>query len=190
MPVCHEIINLFIKPQNFLAFFFIRKFKGLYLIVTVCDGLKMIFLHFVCKLLLSLWEHHIATMPSEVFCLRLLTSKNQFVHPFLVDVMVIFCRVTGLTDEVRFWNELCQLALMGVIFSATKVLYNINDLGCLAIFHCPADLLGTCLRLFIDGHNPQFHCVKDKWHGRRYLYYMFWAPGEGKIFYNPKGSEN
>ena len=111
MPVCHEIINLFIKPQNFLAFFFIRKFKGLYLIVTVCDGLKMIFLHFVCKLLLSLWEHHIATMPSEVFCLRLLTSKNQFVHPFLVDVMVIFCRVTGLTDEVRFRNELCQLAL-------------------------------------------------------------------------------
>ena len=76
------------------------------------------------------------------------------------------------------------------LFSATKVLYNINDLGGLAIFQCPADLLGTCLRLFIDGHNPQFHCIKGKWHGRRHLYYMFWAPGEGKIFYNPKGSQN
>ena len=39
VPVCHEIVNFFIKPQNFLlmelAFFFICKLKGLYLIVTV-----------------------------------------------------------------------------------------------------------------------------------------------------------
>ena len=39
MPVCYEIANLFIKPQNFLlmglSFFFICKLKGLYLIVTV-----------------------------------------------------------------------------------------------------------------------------------------------------------
>ena len=38
VPVCYEIVNLFIKPQNLLLmglpFFFIRKLKGLYLIVT------------------------------------------------------------------------------------------------------------------------------------------------------------
>ena len=41
VPVCHEVINLFIKPQNFLLMFVIRIFKGLYLIVTVCDDLLM-----------------------------------------------------------------------------------------------------------------------------------------------------
>ena len=39
VPVCYEVVNLFIEPQNFLlmglVFFFISKLKGLYLIVTV-----------------------------------------------------------------------------------------------------------------------------------------------------------
>ena len=39
VPVCYMVINLFIKPQNFLlmglVFFFICKLKGLYLVVTV-----------------------------------------------------------------------------------------------------------------------------------------------------------
>ena len=42
VPVCYEIINLFIKPQHFLLMFFICKIKGLYLIVMVCDGLLML----------------------------------------------------------------------------------------------------------------------------------------------------
>ena len=42
VPVFYEAINLFIKPQNFLLMFFICKFKGLYLIVMVCDGLLML----------------------------------------------------------------------------------------------------------------------------------------------------
>ena len=33
--VCYEVINLFIKSQNFLLMGFIFKLKGLYLIVTV-----------------------------------------------------------------------------------------------------------------------------------------------------------
>ena len=33
--VCYEVINLFIKPQNFMLLFFIHKLKGLHLIVTV-----------------------------------------------------------------------------------------------------------------------------------------------------------
>ena len=166
MPVCYKVVNLFIKPQNFLlmglAFFFIRKLKGLYLIVATCDGLLMILLHFVYKLLSNPWEHHIATMLSEVFCLRLFTSKNQFVHPFLIDVIAIFSRVPRATHEVHFRHELCQLPLLSVIFSATKVLYNISVLGGLVIFQCPADLLGTCPRFFINSHNAQFHCIKGK----------------------------
>ena len=38
VPVCNEVINLFIKPQNFMLMFFICKLKGLYLLVTVCDA--------------------------------------------------------------------------------------------------------------------------------------------------------
>ena len=34
--------TFFIEPQNFLLMFFIRKLKGLYLIVTVYDGLLML----------------------------------------------------------------------------------------------------------------------------------------------------
>ena len=77
VPICYEIIDLFIKPQDFLmmdlAFFFICKLKDLDLIVTTCDGLLMLFLHFVCKLSLDLWEQHIAAVSSEVFYLWLLT---------------------------------------------------------------------------------------------------------------------
>ena len=42
VPIFYEVINLVIKLQNFLLMFFIRKLKGLYLIVTVCDGLLML----------------------------------------------------------------------------------------------------------------------------------------------------
>ena len=59
VPVFYEVINLFIKLQNFLFFFF--------------DGLLVLFLHFVCELLPNLWEYHIAAVSSEVFCLWLLT---------------------------------------------------------------------------------------------------------------------
>ena len=36
VPVCYEVMNLFIKPQNFLLMCFICKCKGLYLIVMAC----------------------------------------------------------------------------------------------------------------------------------------------------------
>ena len=72
VPVCCEVINLFVEPQNFLLMFLIRKLKGLYLIVTACDGLLMFFLYFVCRLLPNMRKQHFATVPSEVFCLWLL----------------------------------------------------------------------------------------------------------------------
>ena len=46
LPVCYEIINLSIEPENFLLMLFICKLKGFYLIVTACDGLLIFFLYF------------------------------------------------------------------------------------------------------------------------------------------------
>ena len=42
VSVCYEIINLFIKPQNFLLMFLIFKLKDFYLIVTAFDSLLML----------------------------------------------------------------------------------------------------------------------------------------------------
>ena len=64
--VFYEVINLFIKFQNFML-------MGLYLIIFFFDGLMMLFLHFVCDLLLHMRKQHIKTMFFEVLCLWLLT---------------------------------------------------------------------------------------------------------------------
>ena len=72
VPFCYEVINAFIKPQNFLLMGFICKLKGLYLTDTACDGLLVFFLYFLCKLLSNMRKQHIAAVSSEVFCLWLL----------------------------------------------------------------------------------------------------------------------
>ena len=72
VPVCYEIINLFIKPQNFLLMFFNCKLKGFYLIIFFFDGFLTFFLHFVCKQLWNLCEQHIAVVSPIGFCLWLL----------------------------------------------------------------------------------------------------------------------
>ena len=134
------------------------------------NDLLMVLIHFVCKLLSNMRKQHIAVVSPEVLCLWLLTWKYYLIHPFLTDVIVIFSWVFKPIHEVRFRNELVQLILMRVIFSTTKVFYNISGLGGLAIFKYPADLPGTCPRFLIDGHNAQIHCIKGKWHDRRRLY--------------------
>ena len=121
VPACYEIINLFIKPQNFLLILLTSKLKGLSLIVTVYDGLLMFFLYFVFKLLQNMRKQHIEAVSSECFCLWPLTSKNQFIHTFLNDVIAVFPRVLRPIHEVCFKNELCQLPLMSLIFSTAKV---------------------------------------------------------------------
>ena len=65
-----------------------------------------------------------------------------------------------------------QLILLSVIFLATKVLYNISELSSLAVFQCPAGLLGTCPRVSINSQNAQFYCIKDKRYDRRHLFYF------------------
>ena len=53
------------------------------------DGLLMIFLHFVCKLVPGMRKHHVTTMLPKLFYLGLLTSKNQFEHAFLPDIALV-----------------------------------------------------------------------------------------------------
>ena len=56
---------------------------------------------------------------------------------------------------------------MGVVFFATKGLYNIS--GLFVIFKCSAHVFfGTCPGLFINSHNAQFYCIKGKWYNRRH----------------------
>ena len=95
VPVCYEIVNLFTEPQNFLLIDFICKLKDIYLIVLACDDLLMIFLHFVCKLQPNMRKHHVTTILPKFFCLRLLTSKNQFVHAFFTDIALVRLTVFG-----------------------------------------------------------------------------------------------
>ena len=108
-------------------------------------------LHFVYKLLSNPWKHHITTILFEVFCFCCWLENT--VHPFPIDVVVIFSWIPWPIHEVRFRNELCQLPLISVIIPATKVLYNISGLSGFAIFQCPAHFRSKCLRFFIDGHN-------------------------------------
>ena len=69
VPVFYEVINLFIKVQNFLL-------MGWYLIIFFFNGLLMFFLHFVCELPSNLWEQYIKTVSSEVFCLWYVDLKT------------------------------------------------------------------------------------------------------------------
>ena len=64
--VFYEVINVFIKPQNFLL-------MGLYLVVFFFNGLLMVFFRFVCKMLPNMRKQHIAAESPEIFCLWLLT---------------------------------------------------------------------------------------------------------------------
>ena len=144
VPVFYEVINPFIKPQNF-------QLMGLYLTVTVCDGLLMFFLYFVCKLLPNMRKQYIAAVPSEVFSLWLLTWKYYLIHPLFINVIAIFSRILRSIYWVSRCDELAQLILMSVIFLTTKDLYNIG--GLLVIFRCPAHFPGACPRFFINVHN-------------------------------------
>ena len=141
----YEVINLFIKPQNFLL-------MSLYLIVTVCDGLLMFFLYFVSKPLPNMRKQHIATMLSKCFCSWLLTSKIQFVHTLLIDVNIVFLRILWPIDWcVCNWHT-THLIPLGIIFRADMSFYDISDLGGLALSQRPTGLLGTCPGFFIDDH--------------------------------------
>ena len=70
----------------------------------------------------------------NLFCQWLLTSNQHLNHPFLIDVIFIFSRVSRLIDWCTCSMYTAHLILLGVIFRATKGLYNMNDL--FVIFKC------------------------------------------------------
>ena len=86
MLVCYEIINLFIKSQNFLLMGFICKFKGLYLIVTACDGMLMFFLDLSDSCIKTTWYDvfqdmflkHLALFFSRVYShIKSISQRNE-----------------------------------------------------------------------------------------------------------------
>ena len=89
----------------------------------------------------------------KLFCQWLLTFNSQLNHPFLIDVIVIHSRVLRPIDWCTCSMYTAQRTLLSVIFSTTKVLYNISNLGSPTIFKCPEHFPGMCTRLFINGHN-------------------------------------
>ena len=118
--------------------FYVLMLDGLYLIFTVFDGklmlslyssgdLLMIFPRFVCKLRPNMWEHCVTAVLSKCFCFRLLPYKNQLVHSFLIDVIVIFSRVLGPIHELPCIRERDQLILLSTVLSVTKDFYKISS---------------------------------------------------------------
>ena len=89
VPVYYEVINLFIKLQNFLLMFFICRFKGFCLIVTACDGLLMFFMYFFYAFL------------GETFyqgnCLGFFRANSNFNCTLQINeyIMRIFCPPNG-----------------------------------------------------------------------------------------------
>ena len=93
------------------------------------------------------------------FCLRLLTSKNQFVHTFLIDVNIIFCESFGQLIGVHI---ACTLLIWYSMYTANLIiwvavgLYDVWSFWCFCIiFKYPADLLSTCqgFSLMVPTHN-------------------------------------
>ena len=54
------------------------------LLLDTYDSKLMIFFFPVGQLLSNTWEHRVTTVLCKCLCFRLLTSKNQFVHHFLI----------------------------------------------------------------------------------------------------------
>ena len=59
--------------------------------------------------------------------------------------------------------------ILSVIFLTTKGLCGIS--GLIVLFKCPVDFFSTRPRLFINGYDAQFHCIKGKCHNRRHLFF-------------------
>ena len=82
-------------------------------------------------------------------------------------------------DRFSRCGETTHLIFLSVVFSATKGFYNMSHR--FVIFPRPAHFLSTRPRFFIDGHNTQLNCIKEKWHRRRHLYQI---SGSGKVIWH------
>ena len=113
VPVCYEIVNLFIKPQHFLLMFFICKLKGLYLVVTICDGFLMLsldLLHFCIK---PTWHDVLQNVLLERFTLIFLRVYNDIKGTSKRDknimILSIFPRGSMLRIPASAWRKAWDL---------------------------------------------------------------------------------
>ena len=81
VPVFYEIINLSIKPQNFLLMLLISQLKGLYLIVTVYDGWLMVYLDLFNFCIKFTWYDVFQDVIFERFTLVFLRFYNDIHDP-------------------------------------------------------------------------------------------------------------
>ena len=77
VPVIFEVINIFIKSQNFLLMLLISKLKGFYLIVTTCDGLLMFFLNLFNCCIKPTWYDVLQDVLFKCLALVLLRVYND-----------------------------------------------------------------------------------------------------------------
>ena len=73
VPVFQRVINLFIKPQNYLLIFSICKLKGLYLVVFFFNGLLMLSLYLFNSCIKSTWYYVLQDVLFK--CLTLVFSR-------------------------------------------------------------------------------------------------------------------
>ena len=81
VPVFYEVINLFIKLQNFLLMLLISKLKGFYLIVTACDGSLMLFLDLFNFCIKSTWYYVFQDVLFQRFTLVFFRFYNDIHDP-------------------------------------------------------------------------------------------------------------
>ena len=81
VPVCYEIINLFIKPQNFILMLFVCKLKGFYLIVLVSDGVLILSLDLFNSCIKPRWYDIFQDMLLKCFTLVFLRFYNDIHDP-------------------------------------------------------------------------------------------------------------
>ena len=120
-------------------------------------------------------------MSSEVFCFWLLTSKNQFVHTFLIDVNIVFLQISGPIDWCACGMHTVHLTLFSEVFLTTMIFDEGYSFSIFTVFQCFVDLFSTCPRLPIDIHNAQIYFIKGKCGNRRILLYVL-NLNQGNIF--------
>ena len=132
-----------------LAFFFIRKLRGsiwLSRSVMACWCTSFIWFASCCRICGNI---RLQQCLLKFFASGCWLENTSSYTPFFVDVNIVFLRIFWPIHWFCFWNEPYQLTLLGVIFLATKVLYNISGINGIAIFQCPEHFPGADPRYFI-----------------------------------------
>ena len=95
MPVCYEVIHLFIKIQNFLSIFLICKLKGLYLIVFFFDGFLILSLDLFNFCIKSMWCNVFQDVRLKCFTTGLFAFDDKHDPKELVEFIHLVLKIFG-----------------------------------------------------------------------------------------------